>query len=580
MWNPFRKVISIVTGGRNVRTSSSSSETIENRVVYRWTASCLTAKCPIFAKNPQFNMIYSPVPSLLMFAVVILSSENAMTKTLQKLFELTDEDIDEIREVCSKLNDLRSPNSFYFFVRFLVDEEKTTTVGKELMAKSNDVAKQQVFASIRPARVIKYLSSLTFSPVTIARPSLLTTNGYGSAGLNAKWVGKTRKAGMHRFASSFSKKVMEPYFEIRTSYKRLVGELFELIAVPFEMAGATQGTIIFLRPLSLGLLPYANRQVSTEMINLILQDLSAATWLSGRLLLPQFTTTCQHDLWKNLMRHGVQPDLGQSQKAPPMASLWHWASLSVGREGLSGVVAKKGAGKTVATPPKTTQEDYRGRISGESLYKIHQPYAVRLDSAFTYIVQIHSIPVFTGSYFGSPPPKLSHILMRAPERIRDRQANRTEKRKGEKETRKQKLFRKLRKSEEQERAKDRKRAEREKKNLKRKSAEKTRKMSAEGTKSRSAETTKKLSAEGTKSRSAESANTGSAESATKEFPEKKSAESAGKPKKTVAAAPAKPSTATKLPAASKSTSNETDKRSQSKSSRWKRFKKRFFGRKQ
>uniref|UniRef100_A0A8R1I9E9 Uncharacterized protein n=1 Tax=Caenorhabditis japonica TaxID=281687 RepID=A0A8R1I9E9_CAEJA len=490
--------------------------------------------------------------------------------------------------MCSKLNDLRSPNSFYFFVRFLVDEEKTTTVSKELMVKSNDVAKQQVFASIRPARVIKYLDSLTFSPVTIARPSLLTTNGYGSVGLNAKWVGKTRKAGMHRFAGSYSKKIMEPYFEIRTNYKRLSGEQFELIAVPFELTGSTQGTIIFLRPLSLGLLPYANRQVSTEMINLILQDLSAATWLSGRLLLPQFTATCQHDLWKNLMRHGVQPDLGQSQKAPPMASLWHWTCLSVGSEGLSGVVAKKGVGKSSSTSSKLAPEECRGRISGESLYKIHQPYAVRLDSAFTYIVQINSIPVFTGSYFGSPAPILSQILVRAPERIRNRKNTRLEKRKREKETRKQKLFRKLRKSEEQERSKDRKRAEREKKNLKRKSAEPAKKLSTEATRTKSLEPARKMSAETTRSaesviprcRSAEMTKARSAESVSKELPKKKSAENAGKPPNN---ATAKPTTTIKTIVANpeKNKSSEipgTVKRS--KSSRWKRFKNRILRRKQ
>lgn len=75
----------------------------------------------------------------------------------------------------------------------------------------------------------------------------------------------------------------------------------------------------------------------------MLDTLYSSDWiLDGHLLIPQFSASSCQDLWKNLMRHGVQPDLGQSQKAPPMASLWHWASLKVGSSGISANVKKNG----------------------------------------------------------------------------------------------------------------------------------------------------------------------------------------------------------------------------------------------
>ncbi|CAI2352277.1 unnamed protein product [Caenorhabditis sp. 36 PRJEB53466] len=465
-WNPFRRMISIVTGRQENTSSTSTSHSDGDAVIFRWTAACLNTTCPIFSRNPQFNMIYSPAPSLLMFVVVTLSSENSMTKTLQRLFELTDDDIDDIREMSKKLQELRAQGVFYYFVRFLVDEERTTTVSKELMSKSTDVSGQQVFASIRPSRVVKYLNTLTFSPVTLSRPPLLTTNGYASTGLNAKWIGNTRKAGLHRFACSYHKKKMEPFFEIRTGFRRITMEQFEAIEVPFQTDRCTHfGSLLVLRPHFLGHLPYANRQLTTETLTKMVADIQASPWIQGRLLLPQFSASCTHDLWKNLMRHGVQPDLGQSQKAPPMASLWHWASMTVGSEGISGLQAAKAGGKTTASQ-KALEQVCHGRISGESLYEKHKMYAARIDSPFTYLVVVQGIPIFTGSYFGNPPPKSAELFVNAPERIRHRRQAANRKRK-EKETRKQKLLRKVRKSEEREKEKDRKRAEKEKRNKRR-----------------------------------------------------------------------------------------------------------------
>ncbi|EFP12499.1 hypothetical protein CRE_29718 [Caenorhabditis remanei] len=455
-WNPFRKVLSLVSGNRHDSIESINSSDGE-RVTLRWTASCINTTCPIFAKNPQFNMIYCPATSILMYVVVTLASEHSMTMTLRRLFELTDSDIQEIREMSVKLTELRSPHQFYCFVRFLVDEEPTTTVSKELMIRSNEVANQQVFASIRPSRVTKYLNSLTFSPVSFNRPSLLSTNGYGSAGLNAKWHGKTKKAGMHRFAVTYHKKKYEVFFEIRTAYRTVQMENFEVFEVPFKFGSGSFGSLIFLRPHFIGHLPYVNRQLSAQSLSKMLDELFASQWIpQGKLLIPQFQVSGCHDLWKNLMRNGVQPDLGQSQKAPPMASLWHWTSLKVGSEGINGNTVIKKKFEKESESQKALKKTFHDRLNPEGLLQIHKPYAARIDSPFTYIVMVQGVPLFTGSFFGSPPPKSSDIFVNAPERIRQRHTAVIRKRKG-KETRKQKLLRKLKKSEEREKEKDRKR---------------------------------------------------------------------------------------------------------------------------
>ncbi|CAL2038892.1 unnamed protein product [Caenorhabditis brenneri] len=400
-----------------------------------------------------------------MYVIVNLASEHAMIKQLQKLFELSDTDIVEIREMSQKLTELRSPHLFYCFVRFLVDEERTTTVSKELMIRSNDVATQQVFASIRPSRVVKYLNTLTFSPVSFTRPPLLTTNGYGSAGLNATWVGQTRKAGLHRFACTYHKKKFEMFFEIRTTYRTVKMENFEVFEIPFRFGPSQEafGSLLILRPHFIGHLPYANRQLTAEALSKMLDELYQSTWIhNGKMLIPQFSTSSCHDLWKNLMRHGVQPDLGQSHKAPPMASLWHWASLSVGSDGIRGdVVGEKGKNKKNKKEGEKTQralmQTFHNGLAPEGLLEKHKAYSARIDSPFTYLVMVQGIPIFTGSYFGSPPPKSQEIFVNAPERIRRRRTAIVQKRKG-KETRKQKLLRKIRKSEEREKEKDRKRA--------------------------------------------------------------------------------------------------------------------------
>uniref|UniRef100_A0A1I7UIQ4 SERPIN domain-containing protein n=1 Tax=Caenorhabditis tropicalis TaxID=1561998 RepID=A0A1I7UIQ4_9PELO len=456
-WNPFRKVLSMVTGSRDTDSNSSDG----SKVILRWTVACLNTTCPIFSRNPQFNMIYSPAPSLLMYVIVTLASEHAMTKTLQKLFELSDEDIIEIREMSQKLTELRTPHEFYCFVRFLVDEERTTTVSKELMIRSNDVACQQVFSSIRPSRVVKYLNTLTFSPVSFNRPPLLTTNGYGSAGLNATWLGKTRKAGIHRFACTYHKKKFEAFFEIRTTYRTVKMEQFEVFEIPFKFGTSPDcfGSLLLLRPHFLGHLPYANRQLDTQSLSKMLDSLYDATWHpNGQMLIPQFSVNCSHDLWKNLVRHGVQPDLGQSHKAPPMASLWHWASLQVGSDGIRGDIVGGGAKKKkkMTASQKALQTTFHDRIPSEGLLEKHKPYCARIDSPFTYLVMVNGIPIFTGSYFGSPPPKSQEIFINAPERIRQRRTTVVRRRKA-KETRKQKLLRKVRRSEEREKEKDRKR---------------------------------------------------------------------------------------------------------------------------
>ncbi|CBK19507.1 SERPIN domain-containing protein [Caenorhabditis elegans] len=460
-------MLSMVTGRTGSESNSNTSD--GEKTILRWTTACLTTTCPIFSRNPQFNMIYCPVPSLLMYVIITLASENAMTKTLHRLFELTDSDVDEIREMAQKLAELQHPKHFYCFIRFLVDEQETTTVSKELMIKSNDVAFQQVFASFRPSRITKFLNSLTFSPVSLNRPSLLTTNGYGSAGLNATWIGKTRKAGLNRFACTYHKKKNEEFFEIRTAYRTINMEQFQVFEIPFKfgLSSACFGSLLILRPHLIGSLPYANRQLTTQSLSKMLDELYTAQWITeGRLLLPQFSVDSCHDLWKNLMRHGVQPDLGQSQKAPPMASLWHWAHLRVGSEGIRGNVMTKKNGAKLTASQKALQNTFHNRVDSDSLLKKHQSYAARIDSPFTYLVMVQGIPIFTGSYFGAPPPKSTEIFINAPERIRHHRTYITKHRRYPKETRKQKLMRRVRKSEDREKEKDKKRARKEQKNQK------------------------------------------------------------------------------------------------------------------
>ncbi|EGT58469.1 hypothetical protein CAEBREN_00069 [Caenorhabditis brenneri] len=125
------------------------------------------------------------------------------------------------------------------------------------------------------------------------------------------------------------------------------------------------------------------------------------------------------------MRHGVQPDLGQSHKAPPMASLWHWASLSVGSDGIRGdVVGEKGKNKKNKKEGEKTQralmQTFHNGLAPEGLLEKHKAYSARIDSPFTYLVMVQGIPIFTGSYFGSPPPKSQEFFVNAPESIDDK----------------------------------------------------------------------------------------------------------------------------------------------------------------
>lgn len=190
----------------------------------------------------------------------------------------------------------------------------------------------------------------------------------------------------------------------------------QVIEVPFQNDRIAYGSFLWLRPHFLGHLPYANRQLTTDTLTQIINNLSSATWQSGRLLLPQFTASGAHDLWKNLMRHGVQPDLGQSQKAPPMASLWHWIQMSVSSEGISGSGGVTGTKGKMTSSQRALQQVCHGRISGDSLYEKHRTYSARIDSPFTYMILINGIPIFTGSYFGSPPPKSNELFVNAPDR--------------------------------------------------------------------------------------------------------------------------------------------------------------------
>ncbi|CAI5446692.1 unnamed protein product [Caenorhabditis angaria] len=340
-WNPFKKIAKIVTGASSTTTTSSSEPTdvlLAEDCVMRWTATCLNATCPIFAKNPQFNMTYCTIPSLLMFICVKFASEAVGAKFMDRLFELSEQDLAELAEICEMLQKCStSTNNFYCFVRFLVDEEKTTTVSKELMAQCKKLTNQKVFASIRPSRAIKYLAGLSFGApgaLELSRPALLTTNGYGSCGLVAKWSGKTKSIGRQRFASTYHRMIMEPFFELSTKFRRISDEHFDVFEIDFE-AGTLKnpGSLLIFRPHFIGNLPYSNRTIKPETIAKIMTKLENSERIRGTILLPEFCVTSNHDLWKNLLRQGVQPDLGQSQKLPPIASLHHWTSVCVNERG-------------------------------------------------------------------------------------------------------------------------------------------------------------------------------------------------------------------------------------------------------
>ncbi|CAB3403651.1 unnamed protein product [Caenorhabditis bovis] len=442
-WNPFKKVLNLVKGHQ----SSTLSETSESdEIVYRWMSSCFSAKCPIFAKNPQFNMVYCVLPSLQIFIIIYMACEDKMKKHLKSLFQLAESDFRDLERISKSLKKLTTKNGFFTFVQFLVDEEKTTTVCKSLMKESKMIVGQQVFFSIRPSRLQRYLCSLCFSPVSIQRANLLTTNAYCSTGLETTWFGKARAIGKARFSCTYSKSNFEPFFELKTRYRKTRNEAFEIIQFDFMTNDSklTKGSIIIMRPHCVGQLPYENLTLTTTSLQSIVNTLDNSKEHTGLILLPSFSVSSRHDLWKNLIRQGVHPDLGQTSKLPPIGSLWHWSNLSINENGIR---------DSVKTSKKMPHEELHGGPPKNLLFEKSQPYSMRIDSPFSYIINLDGIPVFIGSYFGTPPPKNAEMFMRAPERICRKKRIKVRKRR-ETRTRKQKLLEKIRKNKEKERARE------------------------------------------------------------------------------------------------------------------------------
>lgn len=437
-----------------MKHSSESDSLGDPDFVTRWTASCINQSCPLFTRKALLNSVYCIVPTALAFATVTTASRGHCTKQLAKLWKFSDEDLRELREKCEILVTKQSPVSLHCFVRFLVDEEHTTTVSTELMDMANRLAGQQVFSSIKPSKAVRFVSQLCVTgckPLDVAKPQLLTCNAYASAAINARFCGKTCKVPEQRFLCTYSSRIQQPFFQLKTKFRQASFGEFEAIQVPLRTDESKQVTITFLRPHLIGQLLFKNLGLTAEDLQTMFDRLDTSKQCDGTILLPEAYVSSKRDLWSNIGLSGINGDLGRSSDMPVLASIWHWSTISISSTGV------QHHSRTEA-PPKRKKEHCR--INSALLEEKAVSYVFRLDSPFTFIVTVEGVHFLVGTYYGPQIPRTSEIAITAPEKIRFKRFKKPYTKK-KILSRKQKLRMKMKKKREKDELKERKKKEKE-----------------------------------------------------------------------------------------------------------------------
>ncbi|CAD6188585.1 unnamed protein product [Caenorhabditis auriculariae] len=437
-WDPIKRFF------LRTKKREGSDEETDPDVLTRWTAACLNSRSPMFSSQPPMNAAFSPAPSLLAFAAFMLASDERTMMIMRNLFQLSTADITELGEKMEKLSKLKAKKNFHCFVRIVVDEESTTTVGTALMATVNRIGHQQVFVSARPSRAIRFALSLNCAPdvVDLPRPHLLTTNAFCSAGVVASWAGETDKASNANFSSTYSLRYQHAFFELNTTAIHASFGNFEVWQLPLLNKASPNCKITIFRPFLLGNL--TGEMISDLTLQRVFDRLEKKPSMKARVLMPKFSAHFKSDSFNYLLSRGVMRDLGQTAQIPFVGCVWQWTTVAIDEQGVTCKQFNQKSMKKVI-----------GRISSEELYFHSRPYSLRLDSPFMYVISIDKIPMVAGKYFGHPAPKPKDYSIPFPDRSEKKIRIKKPK---EKVTKKQKRRQQLRKRLDKEKVEEQKKA--------------------------------------------------------------------------------------------------------------------------